>query len=67
MTEDERSQELERIEKEIITRLKDIEKETKKVIRKKYLKVDDIEEIYEMLESIIDFPLYNMRSLVNKK
>jgi predicted NUDIX family phosphoesterase len=67
MTEDERNQELEKIEKEIITRLKDIERKTKKVIRKKYLKVDDIEEIYEMLESIIDFPLYNMRSLVNKK
>ena len=66
MTEDERNQELERIEKEIITRLKDIERKTKKIIRKKYLKVDDIEEIDEMLESII-IPLYNMRSLVNKK
>jgi len=67
MTEDERNQELERIEKEIITRSKDIERKTKKVIREKYLKVDDIEEIEEMLESIIDIPLYNMRSLVNKK
>jgi len=66
MTEDERNQELKRIGKEIITRLKDIERKTKKIIRKKYLKVDDIEEIDEMLESII-IPLYNMRSLVNKK
>lgn len=38
MTEDERSQELERIEKEIITRLKDIERKTKKNNKEKISK-----------------------------